>query len=40
VYSRRVYHNDEDAWQIASAELYDGRGQLWRVQELQQIQRY
>jgi len=40
VYSRRVYHNEEDAWQIASAELYDGRGQLWRVQELQQIQRY
>lgn len=40
VYSRRVYHNDEDAWQIATAELYDGRGQLWRVQELHQIQRY
>ena len=40
VYARRVYHNDEDAWQIASAELYDGRGQLWRVQELHQLQRY
>ena len=40
VYSRRVYHNDEDAWQISAAELYDGRGQLWRVQELHQIQRY
>ena len=40
VYARRVYHNDEDAWQIATAELYDGRGQLWRVQELQQLQRY
>ncbi|NIJ41224.1 hypothetical protein FHS78_001511 [Parvibaculum indicum] len=40
VYSRRVYHNDEDAWQIATAELYDGRGQLWRVQELHQLQRY
>jgi len=40
VYARRVYHNDEDAWQITSAELYDGRGQLWRVQELQQLQRY
>ncbi len=40
VYSRRVYHNDEDAWQIATAELYDGRGQLWRMQELHQIQRY
>ncbi len=40
VYARRVYHNDEDAWEIASAELYDGRGQLWRVQELQELQRY
>ena len=40
VYSRRVYHNDEDAWQISTAELYDGRGQLWRVQELHQLQRY
>jgi len=40
VYARRVYHNDEDAWQVAVAELYDGRGQLWRVQEMQQIQRY
>ena len=40
VYARRVYHNDEDAWEISSAELYDGRGQLWRVQELQQLQRY
>jgi hypothetical protein len=40
VYARRVYHNDEDAWQISGAELYDGRGQLWRVQEMQQIQRY
>ncbi len=40
VYARRVYHNDEDAWEIATAELYDGRGQLWRVQELQELQRY
>ena len=40
IYARRVYHNDEDAWQISSAELYDGRGQLWRVQEIQQVQRY
>jgi len=40
IYARRVYHNDEDAWEISSAELYDGRGQLWRVQELQELQRY
>lgn len=40
VYSRRVFHNDEDSWQVQSAELYDGRGQLWRAQEIQGIQRY
>jgi len=40
VYSRRVKHIDEDAWQLAQAELYDGRGELWRVQELHTIQRY
>ena len=40
VYSRRVYHNEEDAWQMSGVELYDGRGQLWRVQEMHQIQRY
>ncbi|MEO0961259.1 MAG: DUF1329 domain-containing protein [Pseudomonadota bacterium] len=40
IYSRRVKHLDEDAWQLAQAELYDGRGELWRVQELHTIQRY
>ena len=40
VYSRRVKHLDEDAWQLSLAELYDGRGELWRVQELHTIQRY
>lgn len=40
IYSRRVKHMDEDAWQLAQAELYDGRGELWRVQELHTIQRY
>ncbi|MGB3810836.1 MAG: DUF1329 domain-containing protein [Parvibaculum sp.] len=40
VYARRVYHNDEDAWQVSAVELYDGRGQLWRVQESQTLQRY
>ena len=34
VYSRRVKHLDEDAWRIATAELYDGRGELWRIQEM------
>lgn len=40
VYARRVYYIDEDTWQIAAAELYDSRGQLWRVQEMHQIARY
>lgn len=40
VYSRRVKHIDEDSWQVASAELYDGRGELWRVQEFRHAQFY
>jgi len=40
VYSRRVKHINNDSWTIANTELYDGRGQLWRVQELHGIQRY
>lgn len=40
VYHRRVFHIDEDTWQIASAEMYDGRGDLWRVEELQGITAY
>jgi len=33
VYNRRVFYQDEDTWGIVSAELYDARGELWRVQE-------
>lgn len=33
LYSRRVLYSDEDSWIVASTELYDGRGELWRVQE-------
>ena len=33
VYSRRMFYQDEDTWGIVSAELYDARGELWRVQE-------
>lgn len=40
IYSRRVKHMDEDSWQLSQSELYDGRGELWRVQELHSIQRY
>lgn len=31
VYSKRTFFLDEDSWQIAVADEYDGRGELWRV---------
>ncbi len=34
VYQRRVFYIDEDTKGIVAADIYDGRGQLWRVQEL------
>jgi len=40
VYSRRVKHMDEDSNSIATTELYDSRGELWRVQELAIAQSY
>lgn len=33
IYGKRVYFLDEDSWQIAHGDLYDGRGDLWRVFE-------
>mgnify|MGYP000110461204 FL=1 len=33
VYAKRDIYVDEDSWQIAVADHYDGRGQLWRVAE-------
>lgn len=33
VYARRRMYLQEDSWGIVHAELYDTRGQLWRVQE-------
>ena len=38
VYSRRDFYIDEDSWQIAVADHYDGRGELWRVAEAHMIQ--
>lgn len=40
VYQRRVKYFDEDSWTIAAADLYDARGELWRVQEGHMIQYY
>ncbi|RMV07568.1 hypothetical protein ALP20_100332 [Pseudomonas coronafaciens pv. coronafaciens] len=31
VYSRRTLYLDEDSWQAAIVDQYDGRGHLWRV---------
>ena len=31
VYGKRRFYVDEDSWLIASADMYDGRGDLWRV---------
>ena len=40
VYGRRVKTINEDSWAISSSDMYDARGELWRVQELHQLQRY
>lgn len=40
VYGKRVYYLDEDSWQIAHGDLYDGRGELWRVLEVHGAQFY
>lgn len=32
IYHRRVFYVDEDSWNIALVDLYDRRGDLWRVQ--------
>lgn len=31
VYAKRVFYIDEDSWQIQVADLYDSRGELYRV---------
>jgi len=33
IYSTRHMYFDEDTWQLAEVDHYDGRGQLWRVGE-------
>ncbi|MFC5699340.1 DUF1329 domain-containing protein [Pseudomonas sp. GCM10022186] len=40
IYAKRVFYLDEDSWGILAADLYDGRGELWRVQEAHSLQRY
>ena len=33
IYARRLMFVDEDTWQIAMVDVYDGRGELWRFHE-------
>ncbi|MBM7062536.1 DUF1329 domain-containing protein [Pseudomonas sp. UL073] len=40
IYAKRDLFFDEDSWQAAEADHYDGRGQLWRVGEGHAIQHY
>lgn len=40
IYAKRVFYVDEDSWSILAADLFDGRGELWRVHEAHQLQRY
>ncbi len=38
IYSKRTFYVDEDSWQIALADHYDGRGELWRTAEGHSLQ--
>jgi hypothetical protein len=40
MYAKRVFYIDEDSWQILAADLYDSRGQIWRVMESHCINYY
>ena len=40
IYARRTFFIDEDTWQITIADLYDGRGELWRVREAHNLSHY
>ena len=40
IYAKRRFFVDEDSWQIAVSEHYDGRGQLWRVGQAMLLQQF
>ena len=40
IYAKRIFYIDEDVNQILATEIYDGRQELWRVQELDATTRY
>ena len=33
IYGRRTFFLDEDTWTVLVADLYDNRGEIWRVSE-------
>ena len=40
IYARRTFYIDEDTWQMAIIDAYDGRGELWRVKEGHEVSHY
>lgn len=40
IYAKRTLYLDEDSWQILAADMYDSRGQIWRVAEAHCINYY
>ncbi|MCS7923244.1 DUF1329 domain-containing protein [Pseudomonas aeruginosa] len=40
IYDKRTFFIDEDTWQIALADHYDARGELWRVSAAYQLNFY
>ena len=40
IYAKRVLRMDEDSNQMSGGEMYDGRGELWRIQEIGQAPDY
>ena len=40
IYARRDFYIDEDTWAASVIDHYDGRGELWRVSEGQNMQLY
>ena len=34
LYDKRIFYVDEDSWQITYQDIYDKRGELWRVHEM------
>lgn len=38
IYAKRRMYIDEDSWQAAVVDHYDGRGELWRVAEAHKVQ--